>query len=417
MNRAPELDTTKAYYVQDVEGVDFVNAGDHETITVANDVTFHDARIRKRNPVFTEQIEHARRKLCGPESIKYEDEVICRVSQGIFGLRFACVAGRALYINGSTPRILDWIRDPESPAFERLNESLRAPREIAGTSIVFNGIGNAGNYYHWTGEFLPRLALLRKHSDLSEFENIVAFARRPASFVEETIRVLFPDFKGAIHTLQDIFVRLEDAVFFVPRQVAARTETSADRIDAALLVAGTKPSWGSLPIFRDHVRKFAARHTRLVKDSGHALVVSRDKAPRRRWQNEDRILDMVSGAARKIYAEDHTIAEQISLFGGARVVIAQHGAGLANILYCKPGTRVIEITSRNHSARAWDFAKLGIVEKLDYHVVVVDAADDIPNEIENAHPEALRRKMKSDLVASEAALSLIAELATEPRTG
>jgi len=38
-----------------------------------------------------------------------------------------------------------------------------------------------------------------------------------------------------------------------------------------------------------------------------------------------------------------SVLEQIELFSNADVVIGTHGAGLANILFCKPNTKVIEI--------------------------------------------------------------------------
>jgi hypothetical protein len=44
--------------------------------------------------------------------------------------------------------------------------------------------------------------------------------------------------------------------------------------------------------------------------------------------------------------EGRSLFHQIALFGAADVVICQHGAALANLLWARPGTRVIEITPR-----------------------------------------------------------------------
>ena len=41
--------------------------------------------------------------------------------------------------------------------------------------------------------------------------------------------------------------------------------------------------------------------------------------------------------------ENMEMAEQIRLFASAKLVIAQHGAGLSNIVACAPGTHVVEI--------------------------------------------------------------------------
>ena len=42
--------------------------------------------------------------------------------------------------------------------------------------------------------------------------------------------------------------------------------------------------------------------------------------------------------------EDTSLPFQVALFKNADIVIAQHGAALANLVFCRPGTKVIEIT-------------------------------------------------------------------------
>lgn len=44
-----------------------------------------------------------------------------------------------------------------------------------------------------------------------------------------------------------------------------------------------------------------------------------------------------------VVLENMPLLDQIALFYGASCVVAQHGAGLSNILFCRPGTKVIEI--------------------------------------------------------------------------
>ena len=40
-----------------------------------------------------------------------------------------------------------------------------------------------------------------------------------------------------------------------------------------------------------------------------------------------------------------SVAAQAALFGSARVVAGPHGAGFANLLFCNPGTAVLEFFS------------------------------------------------------------------------
>ncbi len=42
-----------------------------------------------------------------------------------------------------------------------------------------------------------------------------------------------------------------------------------------------------------------------------------------------------------------TIYDQAKIFSGAKVIITPHGVGLSNLIFCKPGTKVLEIFSPN----------------------------------------------------------------------
>ena len=38
-----------------------------------------------------------------------------------------------------------------------------------------------------------------------------------------------------------------------------------------------------------------------------------------------------------------SVVEQIKLFQGAQIIVAIHGAGLVNMIFSKPGTKVVEL--------------------------------------------------------------------------
>ena len=47
----------------------------------------------------------------------------------------------------------------------------------------------------------------------------------------------------------------------------------------------------------------------------------------------------------KVFLEDYALEEQARLFDSAECVVGFHGAGLTNIMFCRPGTRIVEIFS------------------------------------------------------------------------
>jgi capsular polysaccharide biosynthesis protein len=69
-------------------------------------------------------------------------------------------------------------------------------------------------------------------------------------------------------------------------------------------------------------------------------------------RREIRCFNQVEQALQEVYGpeglvvaelENMTFAEQVRLFKGARAVIGIHGAGLANMVFCRPGTTLIEV--------------------------------------------------------------------------
>ena len=55
------------------------------------------------------------------------------------------------------------------------------------------------------------------------------------------------------------------------------------------------------------------------------------------------LADELGASVTTVRLEGLGLGEQIDLFAGARLVIAQHGAALANLVWCSPQTRVLEI--------------------------------------------------------------------------
>jgi hypothetical protein len=62
--------------------------------------------------------------------------------------------------------------------------------------------------------------------------------------------------------------------------------------------------------------------------------------------------------------EEASLFDQIKLFGSADIVVAQHGAALANLVWCQPKTRVFEIS--DSEIRSPAFEKLSKRMKLNY---------------------------------------------------
>ena len=86
------------------------------------------------------------------------------------------------------------------------------------------------------------------------------------------------------------------------------------------------------------------------------LYVSRGRAPKRRLTNEDELMDTLREFGfRVVHFEEHPFEEQVRIAAGARHLVSNHGAGLTNMMFMKPGGRVLELRRRDESERNWFF--------------------------------------------------------------
>lgn len=70
--------------------------------------------------------------------------------------------------------------------------------------------------------------------------------------------------------------------------------------------------------------------------------VSRKNTKTVRLKNEERVRGLFSdNGFEVIYTEEMSFAEQVTYFANARYIVAATGAALANIIFCKPGTKIV----------------------------------------------------------------------------
>jgi hypothetical protein len=89
-------------------------------------------------------------------------------------------------------------------------------------------------------------------------------------------------------------------------------------------------------------------------------------AARRSIPNAGELVAALSklGAVASVSLEGLPLIEQVRLFSSARLIVAQHGAALANLVFCRPGTRVLKI----FPADSWNcFQPLAETFQVEYH--------------------------------------------------
>ena len=76
------------------------------------------------------------------------------------------------------------------------------------------------------------------------------------------------------------------------------------------------------------------------------LYIERGKSKRRRIPEEGRIIDwLITQGFEIIDSGNMSVKDQAAAFAQAELIVAPHGGALTNLLFCRPGTKVVELLS------------------------------------------------------------------------
>jgi capsular polysaccharide biosynthesis protein len=85
--------------------------------------------------------------------------------------------------------------------------------------------------------------------------------------------------------------------------------------------------------------------------------------------NEEEVFDLLEASGfEAVVMDGRSIREQAALFASADVVVAAHGAALANLVFSRPGSVVIELMGKNTASIV--FAKLSWRRGLNYQLIM-----------------------------------------------
>ncbi|MDP8933026.1 MAG: tetratricopeptide repeat protein [Cyanobacteriota bacterium] len=203
-----------------------------------------------------------------------------------------------------------------SPSLIISSDRLPPPVAIEGT-VAFLAKNYCHNYYHWMFEFLPQIELLRRSGiDIGSIDKF-AINQCCFPFQRETVSLLGIPLEKIVETYKNNHIQA--------RQLLA----------SSVIRESTK--WAC-----DFLRREFLNDSIIGLQKKQRIFISRKE--RRRVINEDELVAVLTKFGFKSIApESLSVAEQVSLFAGAEVVIGSHGAALTNTVFCSPGTKVIEI--------------------------------------------------------------------------
>ncbi|APB35288.1 Capsular polysaccharide biosynthesis protein [Gloeomargarita lithophora Alchichica-D10] len=213
---------------------------------------------------------------------------------------------------------------------ERSVCTLKFPRAqvIKQTVGVIAGVKGGSNYYHLLVDVLPRIYLLKQSPFWSEIELFYMNQFLPG------LTKLKP--------LLSLVGVPEKAIFWTDAyghiQAQSVVATSLTGLPG---MSYFKPRW----VF-EFLRSTYLPQAQVPATPRPKLYISRSRASFRRVLNEAEVLDYLMPLGyQPVWLEDLSFPEQVGLFQQAESIIAPHGAGLANLIWCQPGAKMIEVFS------------------------------------------------------------------------
>ena len=203
------------------------------------------------------------------------------------------------------------------------------PKKYKGTVFsMLIGEGGIVNYSHFLIDSVARIALLKK----SGWYDKVDWFLIPSckyDFQRDAMRMLGID---------------ESRV--IPGDI--NNHIQADTLITTTYVRYHEhiPAWG-VQFLRDEFLKCNDPDLEKTKNSPY-VYISRNDSAKRRVLNEPELMKTLDQYGFKSFELSKlSFQEKLSLFAGAKIIIATIGAGQANLMFCKPKTDVIELMAED----------------------------------------------------------------------
>lgn len=233
------------------------------------------------------------------------------------------------------------------------------------------------NYYHWMFDVAARLYLIRK----SNITIDLYITSCPFPFQDEILTLLGIPPEKRINIMPYLFIQANKLV--IPSFIHS--------------YKGIMPGW-SVHFLREEL--YLKRDVK--KRAGYERIyISRARAQHRKMINEDEVMNLLEQHGFKcIFLEDESVLDKIEIFHSAEMIIAPHGAGLTNLLFCNPGTKIIELFHPGWIFPCYRF--ISFYAGLDYHC--------LPGEGEHIYRMDLRNASKDIVVDIHRLSNLLASL-------
>ena len=198
-------------------------------------------------------------------------------------------------------------------------EEIRLPRleKLPGRSLLLDVRSHSQNYFHWMMEGLAKIPAAQKAGyALDSFDHFL-ISHPSLPFHRDSLALAKIPVDRIVDTSEHPYLECEELI--------AVTDTR------------------EYP-YRTHLDYVNSLGAAVERRGGERIFISRADAPTRKIENEEALSGLLDKYGfQRVSLTGCPVGEQAALFANAKAIIAPHGAGLTNLLFCKPRARLMEL--------------------------------------------------------------------------
>jgi hypothetical protein len=237
-----------------------------------------------------------------------------------------------------------------------LKNFLRRKKKVKEALWCFD-LFSTGGYFHWVTDVCPRLWVASQHIDRS-------------------VPLVVPEYFFCKWNFSKHFLKAFD------RPIVTFKDSEVICIDKLNYIGQTGDMFNLHPLpVRSSARLLIDYYSNRKKDvrdvTGQKIYISRCKASKRRILNESQILPLLREYGYSVvHAEEMSLGDQIKLFSQTTHLVSIHGAGLSNMVFMPPKSKVVEIRHKEDNFMLNCFHTLAHTFDMEYYCVFGCAQDD-----------------------------------------
>ena len=217
------------------------------------------------------------------------------------------------------------------------NGTPRIRKKFKGTVLtLLTGGGGNTNYWHWLFDVLPRIKIFKDTNlNFTEIDYFLVPSLK-TNFQKETLDLLNIDQYKCLSSksYRHIFA---NQIIVTSHPYNLLNDPEIDSLNI--------PQWLS-HFLRNSFLKKCLERTKIKNFNKKIYINRKDGTSLRYIINESEVENyLYNEGFTSIKLSDYSFSDQLAIFYNADQVVGLHGAGFANTIFCKEGTKIIEMRS------------------------------------------------------------------------